>query len=78
MFARVSVFHFARQFRGAVGETPHRYVIRLRVERAKDLLRDGRLSPAQVAVGFADQSHLRRHFKRLTGLTPRQFLLGGG
>jgi AraC family transcriptional regulator len=77
--ARVSVFHFARQFRGAVGEAPHRYVIRLRVERAKDLLRHGRLSPAQVAaaVGFADQSHLNRHFKRLTGLTPRQFHLGG-
>src|SRR5207248_11309415 len=77
--ARVSVFHFARQFRGAVGEAPHRYVIRLRVERAQALLRHGRLSPAQVAaaVGFADQSHLNRHFKRLTGLTPRQFHLGG-
>ena len=50
------------------------------VERAKDLLREGRLSLAQVAaaVGFADQSHLTRHFKRLVGVTPRQFLGAGG
>jgi AraC family transcriptional regulator len=77
--ARVSVFHFARLFRGAVGEPPHRYVIRLRVERAKQLLREGRLSPAQVAaaVGFADQSHLNRHFKRLVGMTAGQFSLPG-
>jgi AraC family transcriptional regulator len=78
--ARVSVFHFARQFRAAVGEAPHRYLIRLRVERAKGLIREGRLSLAQVAaaVGFADQSHLNRHFKRLAGVTPGQFLPGGG
>jgi AraC family transcriptional regulator len=77
--ARVSVFHFARQFRGTVGEPPHRYVIRLRVERAKELLRERRLSLAQVAaaVGFADQCHFNRHFKRLVGETPGQFLLGG-
>jgi AraC family transcriptional regulator len=77
--ARVSVFHFARQFRGAVGASPHQYVIRLRVERAKELMRQGRLSLAQVAaaVGFADQSHFNRHFKRLAGVTPRQFLWGG-
>jgi AraC family transcriptional regulator len=77
--ARASVFHFARQFRAAVGEAPHQYLIRRRVERAQDLLRDGGLPPAQVAaaVGFVDQSHLTRHFKRLTGLTPRQFLTGG-
>jgi AraC family transcriptional regulator len=78
--AGVSVFHFARQFRGAVGEPPHQYIIRRRVERAKDLMREGRLSLAQVAaaVGFADQSHLARHFKRLVGVTPRQFLGAGG
>lgn len=73
--ARVSVFHFARQFRDAVGEPPHRYVIRRRVERAMDLIREGKLSLAQVAaaVGFADQSHLSRHFTRLAGVTPREF-----
>jgi AraC family transcriptional regulator len=77
--AHVSVFHFARQFRAAVGEAPHRYVIRQRVERAKMLLRQGRFSLAQVAtaVGFADQCHFNRHFKRLVGETPGQFLLGG-
>jgi AraC family transcriptional regulator len=62
-----------------VGEPPHRYVIRLRIERAKELLREGRLSLAQVAaaVGFADQCHFNRHFKRLVGETPGQFLPGG-
>jgi len=78
--AGVSPSHFARQFRAAVGEAPHHYLIRLRVERAKDLIRGRRRSLAEVAaaVGFADQSHFHRHFKRLTGVTPRQFLLAGG
>jgi AraC family transcriptional regulator len=55
---------------------PHQYVIRRRVERAKQLLqeRDG-LSLARVAsrAGFSDQSQFSRHFKRLVGVTPRQF-----
>jgi AraC family transcriptional regulator len=74
--ARVSEFHFARLFKQSVGEPPHHYLIRRRIERAKLLIRQGRWSLAQIAaaVGFADQSHLGRHFKRFTGLTPSQFL----
>jgi AraC family transcriptional regulator len=74
--ARVSAYHFARQFKAATGLPPHQYVIARRVERAKQLLQAGTgLSLAEVAAdaGFSDQSQLSRHFKRLVGATPGQF-----
>jgi AraC family transcriptional regulator len=74
--ARLSPFHFARQFKAATGLPPHQYVILRRVERAKQLLQAGRdLSLAEVAAcaGFSDQSHFSHHFKRLVGVTPGQF-----
>jgi AraC family transcriptional regulator len=74
--ARLSPYHFARQFRKATGLPPYQYVILLRVERAKQLLQgDSTLSLAEVAAhaGFSDQSQFSRHFKRLVGITPRQF-----
>lgn len=60
-----------RGFRRATGIPPHRYLTQLRVRRAGELLRAGQ-SPVMVAraVGFADQSHLNRHFRRLVGVTP--------
>jgi AraC family transcriptional regulator len=74
--ARVSSFHFARQFKVATGLPPHQYVIMRRIERAKQLLQAGTdLSLAEVAAhaGFSDQSVFCHHFKRLVGITPRQF-----
>jgi AraC family transcriptional regulator len=73
--ARLSVYHFARQFKAATGLPPHQYVIARRVERAKGLLQGGELSLADIAAhaGFCDQSQFSHHFKRLVGLTPRQF-----
>jgi AraC family transcriptional regulator len=74
--AHVSPYHFARLFKHSTGLPPHQYVIARRVERAKELLRDrDRLPLAEVAteVGFADQSHFTRHFRRLVGITPRHF-----
>jgi AraC family transcriptional regulator len=74
--ARLSPYHFARQFKAATGLPPHQYVILRRVERAKQLLqRDGDLSLADIAAsaGFSDQSQFSRHFKRLVGVTPRKF-----
>ena len=74
--ARLSPYHFARLFKNSTGLPPHQFVIARRVERAKELLREGaRLPLAEIAaeVGFADQSHFTRHFKRLVGVTPRQF-----
>ncbi|MDX2242157.1 MAG: AraC family transcriptional regulator [Leptolyngbyaceae cyanobacterium bins.302] len=73
--AQLSAFHFCRSFKRSTGFTPHQYVIRQRVERAKQLLKDGKLGIAEVAFvcGFTHQSHLNRHFKRLTGVTPKKF-----
>ena len=76
--AHLSPYHFARQFRAATGLAPYQYVIVRRVERAQHLIRaDEELSLVEVAlrVGFADQSKFSFHFKRLVGLTPRQFRL---
>jgi AraC family transcriptional regulator len=75
--AQLSPYHFARLFKNSTGLPPHRYIIARRVERAKELLRGGdRLPLAEVAteVGFADQGHFTRHFKRLVGVTPKRFL----
>jgi AraC family transcriptional regulator len=74
--ARLSPYHFARQFKAATGLPPHQYVIARRVERARELLQgDGDLSLAEVTahVGFSDQSQFSHHFKRLVGVTPGQF-----
>lgn len=73
--AQLSEFHFARLFKQTTGLPPHQFVIHQRVERAKGLIAEGRLSLAQIAidVGFSDQSQLNRHFKRLVGVTPKRF-----
>ncbi len=73
--ANLSEFHFARLFKLTTGLPPYRFVIHQRVERAKLLILEGRLSLAQIAfdVGFSDQSQLSRHFKKIVGVTPKQF-----
>jgi AraC family transcriptional regulator len=74
--ARVSVYHFARQFKAATGLPPHQYVIQRRVERAKELLQGGAgpsLADVAARAGFSDQSQFGHHFKRLVGVTPGQF-----
>ncbi len=74
--AGYSPTYFARQFKQATGLAPHQYLIRCRVERARALLETGLLSVSEVAqrVGFADQSHLDRHFKHLLGVSPHTVL----
>ncbi|MEM1392047.1 MAG: AraC family transcriptional regulator [Cyanobacteria bacterium P01_H01_bin.150] len=68
----MSPHYFSHLFKQSMGMTPHQYVIQTRVNRAKELLLTGKYSIAQVAfmVGFANQSHLNRHFKKLLGVTP--------
>jgi len=72
--AEMSPFHFLRLFRESSGLTPHQYLVHRRVEVARSLLRRDDLSLAEVAqrVGFSDQSHFTRHFRRLTGAPPGQ------
>jgi AraC family transcriptional regulator len=72
----LSPYHFARQFKAATGFPPYQYVIARRVERAQHLLRaNGEIGLVDVAlrVGFSDQSKFSFHFKRIVGVTPRQF-----
>ena len=73
--AGLSESHFARQFKAATGQSPHQYVIGQRVERAKELIigRGRSLAEVAAAVGFADQSHLTHHFRRIVGVTPGRF-----
>lgn len=70
----VSPTYFASLFKRSTGISPHQYVVQQRVERAKSLLLKTDLAIADIAlqVGFSNQSHLTRHFKRLTGATPKQ------
>lgn len=70
-----SRFHFARLFKSATGLTPHQYVIRRRVERARELLRAGGIIvEVAAAVGFASQSHLAHHVRRAFGCTPGELV----
>ncbi|TXH33410.1 MAG: AraC family transcriptional regulator [Rhodospirillaceae bacterium] len=73
--AGFSVFHFAREFKQTAGVTPHFYLLQKRVQRAKEMLARTNLSLSEIALaaGFADQSHLARHFRRMVGSTPREF-----
>ncbi len=73
--ACVSRAHFARMFRISTGYSAMEYLLRLRVERAKPLLLEDRQSIADISagLGFCDQSHFSRAFRRLTGLPPKRF-----
>lgn len=68
----LSPYHFARLFRESTGLSPHQYVIRRRVERARLLLATTDRSLASIAqeVGFANGSHLAMHVRRLLGVSP--------
>jgi transcriptional regulator GlxA family with amidase domain len=73
--AGLSTYHFARAFKLTQGDTPHVYVMQRRIERAQDLLvrTDLALSEIAARTGFADQSHLARHFRRRFGIPPSTF-----
>ncbi|WP_244963580.1 AraC family transcriptional regulator [Oceanidesulfovibrio marinus] len=80
--AGMSPYHLVRVFKARHGLPPHAYLVQVRIGRAKALLRTPmRLADIAAAVGFADQSHLTRHFKRQFGVTPgayRNFLQNTG
>ena len=73
--AGFSSYHFARLFRQTIGESPHQFVLRQRIERAQRLLKERDIPLALVAIesGFANQSHFTQAFKRYLGLTPRAY-----
>jgi AraC family transcriptional regulator len=77
----LSTAHFSRMFRKSTGETPHQFLLRQRVERAKEMLRsvDARVMDVAVACGFKTQQHFAQVFRHVCGTSPteyRQELLG--
>jgi AraC-like DNA-binding protein len=68
---RMSPYYLNRVFCLQIGMPPHAFQTQVRVLKAKKLLREGcAVSAVASATGFADQSHLTRHFKQLVGVTP--------
>ena len=70
--ASLSPYYFSRAFTAYVGVPPYRYLIRLRMERAQELLRTSELTVTQICqrVGFHSLSHFTTTFRRHTGTTP--------
>jgi AraC family transcriptional regulator len=71
----ISQFHFCRLFKQSTGMTPHTYLIQQRVERAKQLLKrkEGTMLDIAIECGFANPSHFAKHFRKHTGISPKQF-----
>ncbi|MFI6596740.1 AraC family ligand binding domain-containing protein [Nonomuraea sp. NPDC050536] len=76
---RARPFPLLRAFKAATGLPPHAYLTQLRVRQARRLLDSG-VRPAEVAaeVGFTDQAHLNRHFKRIVGVPPAAYQRAAG
>jgi AraC family transcriptional regulator len=73
---KLSPYHFSRLFKKATGFPPHEYQLQVRIARARVLLRNSpekNLAHIACELGFSDESHFRRHFKRIVGVTPGRF-----
>ena len=75
--AGLSTSHFLETFRRSTGESPHQFVLRQRVERAKEMLREAEMRVLDVAVacGFKTQQHFARVFRRICGASGRRIHL---
>lgn len=72
--AGLSRYHLVRSFKQVYGLSPHAFQLNQRINRAKGLLREGNsIADTANQLGFADQSHFQRNFKKRIALTPRQY-----
>jgi AraC-like DNA-binding protein len=72
--SQLSPFHLNRMFAREVGLPPHRYLINLRLNKSRELLKSQRsITDVALQVGFYDQSHYIRNFKLYLGITPKQY-----
>jgi DNA-binding GntR family transcriptional regulator/AraC-like DNA-binding protein len=73
--AGLSVGHFSQMFRQSTGESPHQFLLRMRVERSKEMLRsvEMRILDVAVACGFKTQQHFARVFRGICGVTPTEY-----
>jgi AraC family transcriptional regulator len=71
----LSTAHFARMFRKSTGQTPHQFVLRQRLERARAMLRaaDSRVLDVAVACGFKTQQHFAQVFRDVWGVSPTEY-----
>jgi AraC family transcriptional regulator len=74
--ANLSPFHFARLFRQTAGVSPYQFVLQMKIEYAKKLIKQhsGSISDVAYVLNFTDQAHFSNAFKKVTGICPRQFL----
>lgn len=73
--SNLSKFHFLRLFKKEFGMTPHHFIINERINKANRLIKSGMsISQASLEVGFNDQSHFTRNFKKLYGYTPSKLI----
>ncbi len=73
--AYFSKFHFLRLFKSMYGKTPHQYLLNLRVEKAKNFLKEGRpVTEVCTAVGFESPTSFSTLFKRIVGVSPSLFI----
>jgi AraC family transcriptional regulator len=73
--AQMSPYHFSRLFKQSTGLSPHQYLVRQRVKRAKELLAQPwhRIAEVSYELGFPHQSHFTTVFRKLVGTTPRAY-----
>lgn len=73
--AYMSKFHYIRQFRKIAGLTPNRFRIQNRIRKAQQMLRSGsNITDAALDAGFYDQSHFNKYFKRIVGVSPKEYI----
>jgi AraC family transcriptional regulator len=78
--AAMSPYYFARLFKNSTGVSPHQYVIQHRIDRAKGMLRNSKMSIFEIGVrvGYADAKHFRTLFRREVGISPSDYRVARG
>ncbi|MCQ1529472.1 helix-turn-helix domain-containing protein [Lutispora saccharofermentans] len=71
----ISPFHFIRTFKKKIGVSPHKYLLKIRIQKAREFLKSGRYSVSETAMlcGFVSMPHFSSTFKDMTGYSPAEY-----